>query len=399
MRLIRSRIVSSFLFAALLLLCFPLVGCMSHCRALSNHSLWHTRLPEKPDFSGVVFILQSPRCAEFAFLLAQRYPESYVVCTPVYNDSALYSMYLTDESMCSWKWRKAQTGHLLLRSGESPRTLPVTEVPLGQTLLFHQMHMSSCEALPELFRKEQLVVLSWPYSSPATSPNRSATTGEPPASTWDRIREAKDGAWFLANLPGLIVGVSFPVRDDSFGAHRGPSWAMDAKIGETEPFRIFTARNAEKEYLIGSFSSILLAPFVSDDPLNCRLTASEGGDFSPGGWANCLEQFFRNPRITSLASSVKPERAMALKSSFSDLLRNQDYRLEPIIHQKSRYLNRVERETIDSYSPNICLFKNENEPSDLLYYWRDSGKTNVLVTAAEDHDELLHENGSPVSRY
>lgn len=316
----RSYISVFFIVVSCLIL--PIVtGCMQFVRHPSNHSLWHTRLPLKPDYKGVVFILQSPPKAEFAFLLAQKYPESFVVVVPSLKYDKRQDMYSYKETDTELRALFVSPGDSVFRitSWITGRDIPITSTTLvrylEKNLVCHHMKLVSCAKLPQSLTESPCITLTW------SNKNREIAIPEDKNSTPLMMYQ------YLTLVPSLItLGLlTPPIPTTIFGNINHPE-ALDINLDGNENIDFVARDKAFKGYQIGTGWVILFAPFISDYGY---ALGEESGGHSPGGWADCLEQMFRHPKVRQLGSATSMSTLHDREEIFRQMYETGGYDLEP----------------------------------------------------------------------
>lgn len=298
-------------FSLCFLLSLSLGGCFTMtARTSSNRSLWMTRLPDDPDMSGVTFILQDMPKAEFAYLLAQQYPESFVVAQPTRGVLGGSMFYLYNESNISNEPLAYARGGI---REAVRRDLPAM-------LVFHQMKMVACDPLPEALGGSSCVRLSWAkdkenFKTALSSTRRFFIT--------------------MQRIPSfLTLGLLFPIPMSVPQISRGTSFGLkelNVGINASPEYSILAHEDSEAGIYMGGLWSLPLSGFF-EDPKD-SLSPSEG--FSPGGWADCLEQLFQDEKIRELSATLSPEELNSKAAWFRSQFESDGFSMAVVPSQKN----------------------------------------------------------------
>jgi len=298
-------------------------GCGVYFRHPANHALMQARLPRNPQFKDVVFHLQDPPKVEMAFLLAQTYPDSYVVCSLGSYIDYLYLGETKNRPQHYGLARLAQGDTILRKEGlfKPRRRIPVELRTLENHVVFHKMKAASFAELPPVFT-ENAIQINWSEELPP-----------PPSSRSDYYHQ---NSWF-AYLGPLTVPVAFgmvgwtaiapPIPDKNI-ASRNSRQILAASLPAGEGLRIDAREKCEKGFYVGALWAFPLMSFFNKHHDESYKYLED--PWSPGGWADCLEQLFRHPRIFQTANAVEPSTSSALDLAFLTRYKDDGYVLEPM---------------------------------------------------------------------
>ncbi len=331
-----------FTIIAFLAISLCVSGCTVTYRGRGNRSIWRTRLPSNPTYKDVVFFLESPPKAEFAFLLAQKYPESYVICSPIITERG--SMYVTRESHVPYEWTYAKPGDKYVGKINFKRVeIPITSETLSQNLVFHEMKVTSCDRLPDVFQISPHISLFWKPEGP-----RYSGTNNTPS------------ALMLPYLVAAVFGVNPPEPHHSITGHGRQSLVVT--INQQDQLQFIADDDAERGAMIGFWFYVPISVFFPE----VTAVSMEESSSSPGGWADCLEKMFSTPAVINAGGSIDSATSLAKSNEFDRQFAKKGFELLPGVN------------SADS-KPSICLFAKDGE----RYFWQGyrDGYNHLISTA------------------
>ncbi len=407
----RSRFHRSLLFC---IFSFSLTGCYQIARGPGNRSIWHTRFPKKPDFKGVVFILENPPAPEFALLLAQQYPQSFVVNMRV-EKKPRDPFYLLRDSYTPLA-RSEGTIKRKTTWFTKGQTVSVRSRALPSVLILHQMFLTACDQLSESFTRGSCVRLTWSKTlyKNAEAPQKHSILTDLNAST---------GGFSLLNLlniPDVLTAgaLSRPrvIYAVPTGKNQNTIEELTVSFASADGDISIPARKAAyRGIFYGDAFAPLISPFVKASTI---IPFSEPAYFdgrarSPGGWADCLEQMFLHPEVLKVASNVMPECLGERETWFKKQFEVKGFRMQPIpdpdpyAHEESNLrayllprnpvLNLYIAER-DLFSlkfgrvewPGVCVFTDASDPQGPEYLWAG------FDSQGNHFFQVLHEYDQPI---
>jgi hypothetical protein len=375
----------------LCLLLLALAGCTTIARGPGNRSLLHTRLPTKSDFKGVVFVLENPPKAEFAFLLAQQYPNSFIAVMPSEKDPKEYDpFYLSSESKpprtIPASLIKSDTITRKDSFMEPRRDVTVRPQALPSILIIHHMLMTGCDQLPETITSESCIRLSW---STTTAGQAEDTSLQKTNSALERFPLN-----VLSGLSVITIGLlcpPIPLSNMEQGRYKNMIQILNATVAPERQVSIPARKKSKRGIFLGYAWYLLVSPFVKDDPVHPYFE-SYPSYRSPGGWADCLEQMFEHSELLHAASNVTSERLAQREAWFKKQFEIKGFVLETIpylspyiFHEDGRieiYLvprNPVVNLYLYAFFPvlkfgrvkwpGVCVLKDASDPDGPAYHW------------------------------
>lgn len=338
-----------------------LSGCMTYVRAPGNHSLSHTRLPMKPDYKGIALILQSAPSADFAFLLARKYPESYVIVVPS-NDWTRY------DKMYFFREMPVGVGDTVK---VSPRDadIPAPMRKLDKYLIFHDMKVISCPQVSSIWTRGATMELAWSQENYET--------------------RAPESVFELLYLPLTIISLGSltpPAPCDFMGQPSVHPVKLVIKINSDYRFGFVSRDNANKGYVMGNCWAMLLAPFLSESAYS-YIAMTETDGISSGTHADCLEQMFSDSLVQRFAGVGDVDLQRKRDIEFRSMYEQRGYQLD-LTASGERHL------VAHKKWPNACYFVDHQQSDGPRYFWikyNSVDAKNTIVSAGGTNAPIKHE--------
>lgn len=296
----------------------------------SNRPLWRTRLPKNKSFRGAVFILEEMPASEFAFLLAERYPQSFVVAMPREKKNGGFASNL---------WNETDVPFVDIRD------IHTEGIPLPRCLIFHEMQMTADDHPPAPLPDAPIIRLSWVVND---------LNIPPPGLFKGSVRAFLGVPTYLTGgflWPPPIPRSVVPTEQSKVRRQQQLNVSSDPASAKT----FFARQSAEWEFGYGFLWRLPVCLFSWDEP---KLIGWSDPGYSPGGWADCLEQMFRDDEISRYLESCTDEGITRRTSWFQEHYAKIGYGLERL-PKENNYTIRSAYGFKDSHNPNALLIWRE----------------------------------------
>lgn len=341
------------LFGGLALL--SMSGCMAAFRLPgANRPLWKTRLPAGRGFKGAVIVLAEMPKAEFALLLAEKYPDCFIVAAKPGRQRKEEGFHLGDETAGA-----REIG--LSRAAATP-----------ENYVFHEMRMTAVEEIPEPSPGAPVLRLSWAAEPDVRQRGGQSASFQNPAIAIPAVITL-----------GSVWPPPLPVRSIAGGPYAGMIHRFTANRGEGDS-RVYIANpGAERGVVCGlvwsapmsiltwSWGSIPFFEALGSGRVNLLpdrpgIDEPETGK-SPGAWADCLDKIFHDPEIAEYLASGAGDGVADRKEWFQGHYSN-----------FGRVMERLPGEWLPPKRGGYG-FRDSSDPKAPLLLWTAIGDTNALV--------------------
>lgn len=289
MKYLFKQAVHNWLGAAVCLASLLASGCVMVVRHPANHSLSDAHLLTKPNYREVALVLQSPPTADFAFLLARRYPEAYIVVTPSDRWREAHTMYFSGETNTDVRMLEAKPGDKIrVLRGFTGLDVPIRKSlsrQLDKYIIFHQGHVVSCAELSDTWTHGPSIVLSW---------QRIKISDPAPENQWPLL------SLIYAPIALASLGNLTPPLPTNYAGNPAFPNVLHIVIDGHNKITFMPRERSYKGYQMGWLWAVALIPVTHDGH-----SIWQDGGFSSGEYADCLEQMFRDSRVKRVAGRVE----------------------------------------------------------------------------------------------